>query len=115
MVEGDSQVTGVAFHQGLLLAAFDDGVVRIWDAATGRALSRLRGHQGGVYRMQLRPDGRQLATAALDPVPRLWRLPHRGGSPAEVAERARCGGAWRLEGGMPVPPSADALRGCARP
>jgi WD40 repeat protein len=37
--------------------------VALWDAATGRALSTLRGHRGSIVAAAFSPDGRWLATA----------------------------------------------------
>jgi WD40 repeat protein len=57
-----------------LASAGVDGSIRIWDATTGRALSTLRGHAGGVFRLAYRPpDGRYLAsTGVTDGQVRVW-------------------------------------------
>ena len=40
------------------------GVVKLWDAATGREVAGLRGHTQHVLGVAFRPDGRQLASAS---------------------------------------------------
>jgi WD40 repeat protein len=57
-----------------LAAAGVDGTIRIWDARTGRLISTLPGHAGGVFRLAYRPpDGRHLAsTGANDGKVRVW-------------------------------------------
>jgi eukaryotic-like serine/threonine-protein kinase len=57
-----------------LASAGVDGSIRIWDATTGRLVSTLRGHAGGVFRLAYRPpDGRYLAsTGVTDGKVRAW-------------------------------------------
>jgi WD40 repeat protein len=69
-----SQVVGLAIRSdGTSLAASDRfAVIRLWDAATGRLLHDLRGHEKMTCGIAFRPDGRQLASTSQDGTLRLW-------------------------------------------
>lgn len=51
---------------------YTDRVVRLWDAATGREIMRLRGHTSKVISTVFSADGRQILTASWDGSARLW-------------------------------------------
>ncbi|ROZ76167.1 KGGVGR-motif variant AAA ATPase [Ramlibacter sp. WS9] len=55
-----------------LASAGDDSTVRLWDAASGKLLRALEGHQGGVGSVAWSPDGKSLASTGGDSTVRLW-------------------------------------------
>src|SRR2546427_3907116 len=43
-----------------------DGIVKLWDAATGQELLTLKGHTDIVFSVAFSPDGKRLASGSLD-------------------------------------------------
>jgi eukaryotic-like serine/threonine-protein kinase len=106
--------TAVAFDATgeLLIGGSADGVLRVWNAASGQLVSSQPGHRAGIYFMRVRPDGAQIATAALEPAPRLWRFPRWSGSGTELAELVRCRVPWLVSSGALVSIDLASLTGC---
>jgi WD40 repeat protein len=72
----DRRVSALAFSpDGRLLAAgLDEGLLVIWDVATGAERRRLPGHEGRVTSLAFAPDGARLVSGSLDRTARLWDL-----------------------------------------
>ena len=49
-----------------------DNTARIWDAATGKELLTLRGHQSQIVGASWSPDGQRVATGSSDDTARIW-------------------------------------------
>src|SRR5438874_13346694 len=57
-----------------LATAGFDGVVKLWEIASGKNTQTLTGHTGPVYCVAYRPDGKALASSSLDKTIRRWNL-----------------------------------------
>jgi len=55
-----------------VITASDDRTARVWDAATGAAVTRPLLHQGPVEEASFSPDGRWVVTASADSTGRVW-------------------------------------------
>ena len=53
-------------------SGFEDPTIRIWDATTGRRITRLDGHTASLYKLAFTRDGRRLISAAGDQSIRFW-------------------------------------------
>jgi WD40 repeat protein/tRNA A-37 threonylcarbamoyl transferase component Bud32 len=75
-VEANLSVAAVAFSaDGATLAAgCSDGVIRMWDIASGDMRQTFSGHVGVISRLAFTPDGRTLASLGEDNVLNLWHL-----------------------------------------
>ena len=52
--------------------ASNDGTARVWDAATGRPIAVLKGHDLAVNSAAFSPDGARVVTASWDKTARIW-------------------------------------------
>ena len=103
-------VASVAFSPDSrrILTASEDGIVRVWDAATGRRLHDLVGHGNHVLCAVYSPDNKRIASGGRDQNIRIWD--------AETFEQvARLGGhddyvlslAWRADSQQLISGSGD--------
>ena len=71
---GEGRVSAVAFgpHGKRLAAGSTDGLVTVWDVATGRALARLLGHEDAIYAVAFAPQSTLLASSSADMTIRIW-------------------------------------------
>jgi WD40 repeat protein len=58
----------------LIASASADGVVRLWETATGKEVRTIRAHKMLAGGVAFAPDGKTLATAGHDGVARLWEV-----------------------------------------
>jgi DNA-binding beta-propeller fold protein YncE len=56
----------------LIATASYDKTARIWDTATGKLRTTLKGHNGYVWGVASSPDGTHIATASYDKTARIW-------------------------------------------
>jgi WD40 repeat protein len=68
--DGGSVVT-TAFNDSALLSTVENAP-RVWDAATGKEIATLRGHDSVVTWAAFSPDGTSIVTTSFDQTARLW-------------------------------------------
>jgi WD40 repeat protein len=61
----------------LLACGGSAGVVRVFEAATGREVSSFKGHQGAIRSLAFAPSGGLLVSGSADHTLLVWRLPAR--------------------------------------
>jgi WD40 repeat protein len=76
----------------LLLTGYGGSEPEIWDFQTGRLITRLSGHIGGVVSADFASDGDRIVTASRDQTVRLWRV--RSGASVLARLRGHSGPVW---------------------
>ena len=56
-------------------AFISQNTARVWDAATGKALSEPMKHDAAVFSAQFSPDGQRVVTASSAKTARVWDIP----------------------------------------
>jgi WD40 repeat protein len=56
----------------------EDGMIRLWEVASGRELARWQGHEAGVSALRFHPDGKTIVSGSKDGTIKLWNLPMMG-------------------------------------
>jgi GTPase SAR1 family protein len=78
-LEGHNEtILSITFNpQGTILASgSSDGIVKVWEIASGELLHTLEGHQGDVYSLSFNSSGTTLASGSEDSTVRLWDVKH---------------------------------------
>jgi WD40 repeat protein len=73
-IRASTWVAAVAYSPdgSRLVSGSGDGVVGVWDAATGEELAMLAGHREAVTAVAYSPDGARIASALSDRTIRVW-------------------------------------------
>jgi WD40 repeat protein len=56
----------------LIVTASDDMTARVWDAASGKVMAVLRGHESYALSAAFTPDGSSIVTGSDDRTARIW-------------------------------------------
>jgi WD40 repeat protein len=101
----DSPVNALVFRRDArtLLSAGDDGVVRGWEARSGKPRGRpLRGHEGGIAALALTADDRTLASGGTDQRVAIWDLEQTDGLGEPAASAPALAGLRLTENNEPL-------------
>ena len=76
VLRGQERVYSAAYSPDgkSIVTASDDMTARVWDAATGKQVRELNGHEDRVWKAAFSPDGKRVITASGDGTARLWRI-----------------------------------------
>jgi WD40 repeat protein len=77
LLPAPARVDALAFtaDSAYLATGYMDGLIQIWDLATGEPIARLGGSDGGINALLFTADGRTLYSTADDGVVRVWDGP----------------------------------------
>jgi len=79
----------------------DDGLLKIWESATGNNLFTFKGHIAGLNQLAWHPDGKRIYTTSADNTIKVWDI----NAPGEMSFRASVIGPWNA----PVSPDGNLL------
>ena len=91
MLEGHTDsVSSVAFSPDgkQVMSGSDDGMVQLWDVATGAPLQMLKGHTGWVSSVAFSPDSKQVMSGSGNQTVQLWDVA-MGVSQYQLGSRAQ--------------------------
>ena len=55
-----------------MVSASDDGIIKIWDAASGQEFATLDGHTDRIWSVEFSPDGSRVVSASADGTSKVW-------------------------------------------
>jgi len=55
-----------------LVAAGTDGIIRVWDVASGQMQRTLTGHTNSIYKAEFSPNEKLIASSSRDTTARIW-------------------------------------------
>ncbi len=64
----------------------DDGLLKVWETATGKSLFTFRGHDGGIYQLVWHDDGGRIFTSSADGTIKVWSIQQPGDKSFDVAD-----------------------------
>jgi WD40 repeat protein/serine/threonine protein kinase/Flp pilus assembly protein TadD len=70
--EGPADAAAFSPDGKTIITGGDDGMARLWDAATGQPVGQPLRHQGTVFAAAFSPDGKSILTGSGDKTARLW-------------------------------------------
>jgi len=100
---GDEVYTAAAWRGPDAVLAGGFRALKLWDAATGRCLLTLEGHQGEIHGVAVSPDGRLALSCGQDGAVKLWDL-ERGALVRTLAGHTQgvTGVAWSPDGRLAI-------------
>lgn len=70
--KGGVRAVAFSFDRRYLLSGGDDGVLKLWDVASGKCLQTLREHRAAIFAVAFSPDGRRALSGSADQTIKLW-------------------------------------------
>ncbi|HLQ29800.1 MAG TPA: serine/threonine-protein kinase [Ktedonobacteraceae bacterium] len=108
--EGHSErVQAIAWSPGgkLIASASEDGMVQVWDAASGRSSFIYRGHTMGVKSVAWSPDGKRITSASEDKTVQVWDATTGGNIYVYYAHLDKVNAATWSRGGSHIASASD--------
>jgi WD40 repeat protein len=66
--------TAITLDGRTIVSASSDSTLKVWDLATGKCKSTLKGHDGAVMGVAVTPDGRTIVSTSSDSTLKIWDL-----------------------------------------
>jgi WD40 repeat protein len=90
----EARVSAVAWSPdgSLVVSAHDQGMLLLWDVASGKHIRTFKGHEGIVQSVVFSPDGKWLVSGSIDRTVRLWDIEtgEETGHYGDAADSVKC-------------------------